>query len=263
VLALAPSIFVAYTYTQLILGNEFLQLPGNVERFFPLLLAVFLLAVALALRAWHTMPTASLPATSARADRTAGILLLAIAAFVVVGLHLPNLVDAMRDRPSSVQYLTSPTAFWLVKFMDLGIVVPAALAVGIGALRQRAWARKPLYALLGVYTLIGTSVTGMAITMAARIDPDASTTTITDSTLMTTLLAAVTCYLYRPLFRSRPTDSSMPESVTGTVPARQVLASSRRRLRGVGSCRCCRDGYVRNRPSARGSLVSRDRWMAV
>ena len=201
VLTLAPSIFVVYTYTQLILGNEYLRWPGNVERFFPLLLAVFILAAALALRAWHGTPSEGLPATSARADRAAGIVLLVIAAFVVVGLHLPNFVDALRDSPNSVQYLSSPTAFWLVKLMDLGIVVPAAIAVGIGALRHQQWARKPMYALLGAYTLIGASVTGMAITMAARNDPDASAATIAGATLMTALLAAVTCYLYQPLFR--------------------------------------------------------------
>jgi hypothetical protein len=205
VLALAPSIFVVYTYTQLILGNEYLRLPGNVERFFPLLLAVFILAGAIALRAWNSIPAARLPATSNRADRTAGVLLLVIAAFVVVGLHLPNYLDAMRDHPGTVQYLTSPTAFWLVKFMDLGIVVPAAIAVGVGALRRRPWARKPVYALLGAYTLIGFSVAGMAITMAARHDPDASLATAVGAILMATLLAGVTGYVYRPLFRrARP-----------------------------------------------------------
>ncbi|MEV4280058.1 nitroreductase/quinone reductase family protein [Actinoplanes xinjiangensis] len=210
VLALAPSIFVVYTYTQLILGNEFLRWPGNVERFFPLMLAVFLLAAALAIRAWHSTPPAELPATSARADRTAGLVLLAIAGFVVVGLHLPTLFDAMRDQPSSVQYLSSPTAFWLVKFMDLGIVVPAAVAVGIGALRHRQWARKPMYTLVGAYTLIGASVTGMAIMMTARNDPDASATVVAGSSLMTALPAAITCYFYRPLFRRRPAPSGAP-----------------------------------------------------
>jgi hypothetical protein len=206
VLALAPSIFVVYTYTQLILGNEHLRLPGNVERFFPLLLGVFILAAAIALRAWNSIPAARLPATSAGVDRTAGVLLLVIAAFVVVGLHLPNYLDAMRDHPSTVQYLSSPTAFWLVKFMDLGIVVPAAIAVGVGALRHRPWARKPVYALLGAYTLIGASVAGMAITMAAHHDPDASVVTAAGSTLMAALLAAVTGYVYRPLFRRARVD---------------------------------------------------------
>ena len=206
VLALAPSIFVVYTYTQLILGNEYLRLPGNVERFFPLLLGVFVLAATVALRAWNSVPAERLPATSAATDRTAGTLLLVIAAFVAVGLHLPNYLDAMRDRPASAQYLSSPTAFWLVKFMDLGIVVPAAIAVGVGALRHRPWARKPVYALLGAYSLIGASVAGMAITMAARHDPDASAVTVVGSTVLAVLLAGVTGYVYRPLFRRPGTD---------------------------------------------------------
>jgi hypothetical protein len=214
-LALAPSVFVVYTYTQLILGNEYLRLSGNVERFFPLLLGVFILAAAIALRAWSSIPAARLPATSAGVDRTAGVLLLVIATFVVVGLHLPNYLDAMRDNPGTLQYLSSPTAFWLVKFMDLGIVVPAAIVVGIGALRRRPWARKPVYALLGAYTLIGASVAGMAITMAARHDPDGSAVTTVGSALMATLLAGVTCYVYRPLLRRARTDGG-PSATTRT-----------------------------------------------
>lgn len=211
VLALAPSIFVVYTYTQLIIGNEYLRLPGNVERFFPVLLAVFILAGAVALRAWNSVPAWRLPPPPPAVDRTAGVLLLVIAAFVVFGLHLPNYLDAMRDHPGTVQYLSSPTAFWLVKFMDMGIVVPAAITVGIATLRHRRWARKPVYALLGAYTLIGTSVAGMAITMVARRDPDASTATAIGSVLLTALLAGLTCAVYRPLFRR-----------AGTAPALAV-----------------------------------------
>ena len=208
VLALAPSVFVVYTYTQLIVGNEYLRLPGNVERFFPLLLGAFILAAAIALRAWNGIPAARLPATSARVDRTAGVVLLLIAAFVVVGLHLATYQDAMRDHPVTEQYLSSPTAFWLVKFMDLGIVVPAAITVGVAVLRHRGWARKPVHALLGAYTLIGASVAGMAITMLARHDPDASTATVIGSVLLTALLAGVTGAVYRPLFRRHPARSS-------------------------------------------------------
>jgi hypothetical protein len=201
VLALAPSIFVVYTYTQLIVGNEYLRLPGNVERFFPLMLGIFILAGAIALRSWSSVPAAQLPATSARADRVAGVLLLVIAVFVVVGLHLPSFLDAIREQPTAVQYLSSPTPFWLVKLMDLGIIVPAAVAVGIGALRRREWARKPVYAILGAYTLIGVSVAGMGITMSLRDDPDASMSTLIGMTLLAVLLGAVTCYVYQPLFR--------------------------------------------------------------
>ncbi|HEX6256018.1 MAG TPA: hypothetical protein VFZ70_09425 [Euzebyales bacterium] len=38
VVALAPALWAVYMYAQLIVGQEYLQLPGNNERFFPLLL---------------------------------------------------------------------------------------------------------------------------------------------------------------------------------------------------------------------------------
>src|SRR5664280_2488564 len=84
-------------------------------------------------------------------ERGSGIFLVVIAAFVVVGIHLPGLADALRDHPSGAAYLEMPMTFWVVKFYDLGIVVPAAMTVGVGLLRRRLWARKPAYAILGGY----------------------------------------------------------------------------------------------------------------
>ncbi|WP_124813021.1 hypothetical protein [Micromonospora globispora] len=52
--------YALYTYAQVIIGQEYLRLPGNVERFFPLLLTVFLLAEALVVLGWRAMPTAAL-----------------------------------------------------------------------------------------------------------------------------------------------------------------------------------------------------------
>ena len=69
------------------------------------------------------------------------------------------------------EYLAAPVVFWLVKFMDLGLVVPAVTAVAIGALRGRAWAIEATYAVVGWIALLGSSVAGMAIVMQATGDP--------------------------------------------------------------------------------------------
>jgi hypothetical protein len=142
VLALAPAMFAMYTYSQLILANEYLYRPGNVEQFFPLLLAMFLLGAFVVLRCWGAVRAEELP-SSRRLQQGSGILLVVMAAFVVLALHLPQLVDAMRSPPRGAAYLDLPTTFWVVKFYDLGLVAPAALAVGIGLLRREPWARKP------------------------------------------------------------------------------------------------------------------------
>lgn len=202
VLALAPAIFSMYMYSQLILGNEFLHLPGNVERFFPLLLAMFLLATVIAVRCWGMARPAELPSSSRRLERGSGILLVVIAAFLVLGMHLPTLTDALRDQPSGAAYLETPNTFWVVKFYDLGIVAPAALTVGIGLLRRCLWARKPAYAILGGYVLLGWSVAGMAWNMLFSGDPNASLAQAIGMTGLVGAGAVFAYFLYRPLFRA-------------------------------------------------------------
>lgn len=133
---------------------------------------------------------------------------MVIAAYLVFGMHLPTLVDALGAQPSGAAYLETPNTFWVVKFYDLGLVAPAALTVGIGLLRRRQWARKPAYAILGGYVLLGWSVAGMAWSMLLSGDPDAS---LAQGIAMTGLAGAgavFAYFLYRPLFRVSATATS-------------------------------------------------------
>jgi hypothetical protein len=121
----------------------------------------------------------------------------------VFGIHLPNLVGALRELPSGLAYLETPNTFWVVKFYDLAIVAPAALNIGIGLLRRRLWARKPAYAILGGYVLLGWSVAGMAWSMLLGGDPDASLAQAIGMTGVASVGAVFAYFLYRPLFRAR------------------------------------------------------------
>jgi hypothetical protein len=153
-LALPPTVFTLYTYTQLVVGEEYLRLPGNNERYFPLFLAGFIVAGVVAVAAWRqAAPTA---AASVRLRRlTAGTLLL-VAVYLVVGLHLPSLIDALRDVPTRTEYLSSPTPFWLVKLMDLGIIAPVAVATAVTLWRKGTAVPTAAYAVVGGYTLLAT-----------------------------------------------------------------------------------------------------------
>lgn len=198
-LALAPGLFAAYTYTQLIIGQEYLRLPGNSERYFPLLYIGFLLGGGIAVTAWRAIEPATLPPPR-RLDRITAVVLLGIVLYLA-GMHLPTLADALRDTPTHAEYLSSPTAFWIVKLMDLGIIAPAALVAGTGLLRGTGRVRTPMYAILGSYTLIGASVTGMGITMYLNDDPDASLALTVGFAAFTLAFAALSVALFRPLFQ--------------------------------------------------------------
>jgi len=198
-LAVPPAVFATYTFTQLVVGQEYLRRPGNNERFFPLLLAGFVLGGAITVVAWRAIDETRLPAPSRWVRRAAITTLFAVAVFLA-GQHLPSLIDAWHDVPTRTEYLSSPTPFWLVKLMDLGIVVPAALATAIGSIRGAGWARRPMYAIVGAYALLGASVAGMGITMLVNGDPDASIAVAAGFTLFASLFAALAIRLYRPLF---------------------------------------------------------------
>jgi hypothetical protein len=204
VLALAPAAYAVYTSAQVILGQEHLQHPGNVEHFFPLLLAVFVLGGGITVAAWTAIDVHRLPAPSRRLERLAGVVLLLVAAFLVLGLHLPSLLDALGGAPTSTELRSSPTAFWVVKLMDLGIIVPSAIATGVGLLRRHAGARRAAYAILGGYTLLAWGVTAMGAVMVANGDPDASVGLVVGFGGFAAAFTALTGALYRPLLRRPP-----------------------------------------------------------
>jgi hypothetical protein len=124
-----------------------------------------------------------------------------VAAFVAVGIHLSGLVDALRDHPAGDALLSTPNAFWLIKVMDLGGVVPAALVLGTGLLRGRPWARKPALAVLGGYALLGCSVAAMAWSMLIGGTTGSSLGLALGSTAIAGALAGYAVALYRPLLR--------------------------------------------------------------
>lgn len=218
VVAIGPAAFAAYTAAQLALGGEFATLPGNSERFFPLFLGVFVLSALLVVSAWRL--SGDVPPPPLR--RTVIVVLFAIAAFLTFGLHLPTLLDAMSGDPQSVEYAQSPTVFWVVKVMDLGIVVPMAIATAVGLLRGEAWADRAAYAVVAWGAMLGSAVAGMALVMAVNDDPASSMALVVGFGLFAVAFLWLETRLVRPLFvTTRPSNAG---SDTGS-PAGRVHSS--------------------------------------
>jgi hypothetical protein len=100
--------------------------------------------------------------------------------------------------------LETPNAFWVVKAMDLGLIVPASLLIGAGLLKGRSWARTPAAAVLGGYALLGWSVAAMGWSMVRGGAVDASVALAVGSTAVAAAVTGYAVTLYRPLFRPAP-----------------------------------------------------------
>jgi len=200
VLALGPALYGLYMYSQLALGGDILRWPGNSERFFPLFLGLFVICGFVAVRAWREIARSELPTIGGRLDRALGTFLLVVATFLTVGLHLPGLVDAWQAQPVGAEYLADPGVFWLVKFMDLGLVVPGLVVVGVALLRGRVWDRRLRYAAASWAALLGSSVAGMAAVMQLRGDPGASGANTTAFGVFALIALTMAWLIHRPLF---------------------------------------------------------------
>lgn len=203
VLGLGPAAYGLYVYFQLAVSGDISRYPGNSELWFPLFLVLFLLAGSILVGAWTSM---SVRRTAVNQEprwfnRVSGWYLVVVAAFLVFGLHVPGLLDAWSEQPTSTEYLGDPVIFWVVKMMDLGVIVPIAAATGGGLLLRRPWAHRMRYAVIGWAALLASSVAGMAIVMQATGDPAASVANTVAMSGFAVVAIGLAALVYRPLFR--------------------------------------------------------------
>jgi hypothetical protein len=198
VLGIGPAFFVAYIYSQLAVGAEFLRYEGNTEQFFLLYLGLFVLGWMGAVGCWASIDLDRIPGTSRRFDRFLIGFLWVACLFLVVGLHLPNLLAVWQGSPTE-EYLADPALFWIVKLMDLGIIVPVMAGVAVGLARDWPWAHKAKYAVVGWFALLGSAVAAMAITMQLTGAPGASIGLVVGFGVIALAGLALAWALYRPL----------------------------------------------------------------
>ncbi len=200
VLALGPAGFAAYLYTQLAVAGEFTAEPGNSERYFVLFLAVFLLGGGAFVLAWNAVGAGGLPEPGRRLRRTAVLVLWLVAAFLTFGLHLRGVVDLTGGPPHGIDYAQGPAVFLVVKWMDLGIVVPVTAAAAVGLARRARWAIRMMYAVIGWGALLGSAVAGMGVVMVVNDDPAGSPAIMVAFVVLAGALLVLNGWMLRPLF---------------------------------------------------------------
>lgn len=197
VLALSPAAYGMYMYFQLGVSGDSARYPGNSEYFFPLLLGLFVLCGLIMLMAVR-VPAPGIGSPSRRLNRIIGVYLLLVSAFLVFGLHLPGLLAVWRGEPTA-EYLADPGLFWLVKMMDLGLIVPIAILVGILLLRTPQRVGLLRYGMTGWAALLASSVAGMAVVMQTTGDPAASGIVTVAFSVFALLAIVLAVLVHRPL----------------------------------------------------------------
>jgi hypothetical protein len=196
VLAFGPAAYTAYMFLQYVLGPEY----GRYAPVVPLQLALFTLGTALAVWSWTAIDTRRLPRLSRRAERWYGVLLLALAAFVV-SRYLSAIAGFVTSEPIAAEFADARTFYWSIVLLDLGVVVPATTVAGIALIRGARPAHTALYAVLGWFALVPPSVASMAATMAAHHDPYGSAGQAAVLGVVAVLFGGLAVRVYHPLFR--------------------------------------------------------------
>jgi hypothetical protein len=98
---------------------------------------------------------------------------LALLALFVVSRWLPAFVGMLSGASVAVAR-PDLTMYWSIFLLDMGIVVPAAMATAIGLGVGSGWAPKAVYGLIGWFALVPPSVAAMSIVKLVRDDPNAS-----------------------------------------------------------------------------------------
>ena len=200
-LALAPAAYGLYMYSQLAISGDIDRYVGTSHRYFPLFWALTTLSgVGVILAGVRIVRDPMFPRYRRRLVRGAGWYSLVVAAFLLVGLHLPGLLDAWRQEPVSAEYLADPNVFWVVKLMDLAFVLPLLVGLGVGLLRDRTWARELLAPMTGCCALMASSVAGMAVSMLLFEAPGSSLGLASGFSLAAIGALMLALAAYRPLF---------------------------------------------------------------
>jgi hypothetical protein len=175
-LALGVGLATLYYAIASALGPDYVRYSGNNERFFVVLLALIVLSWSIALMAWAALDKRP-PAPAPGLARMLGSVLLVggVAVGLAWGRQLLDITIAgSLSGADALAYADAPSAFWLVRVVDLGFIVPLCLAVGIGLWRGNPTAIKAAYGITAFMTIQAASVLAMGTVMLWHQDPPAT-----------------------------------------------------------------------------------------
>jgi hypothetical protein len=212
-LAFGVGLAALYYGVASVLGADYARYDGNNERFFLAFLVIIVLAWVGAAWGWAAMD-ADPPRPGRTVARAAAIVFVAggalIAAAWLVQLVQIAATGDLATAADRQAYPESPTAFWLVRIVVLGFIVPLAIGTGVGLWRANGTAAKAATGVAAFLTLQASAVLAMGTIMLLRGDPTATPWLVVILAPITVAIAALTLRLLASYAGDRP------ESVTLT-----------------------------------------------
>jgi len=196
-LAFGPAAYTAYMFAQYVLGPEYATYGPAVLGH----LALFASGGTIAVAALLLLAREGLPALSRRRSRWTGVVVLAMAAFVVAR-YLPAVSGATDRSAIPAEFAAARTFYWSIVLLDLGVVVPAALAAGLLLVRRLPGATVAMVAVVGWFALVPPSVAAMAVVMLVDGDPHASGGQAGMLSAVAVLFAGFAAWAFRPVLNA-------------------------------------------------------------
>lgn len=178
-------------------GQEWSLYPGNAERYVWLFIIEIIVALVLLVGTMPMFSGRDVPRFGKKGLRVyIAFVTLLLVLFTV--MWLSELAEvATTGNTASGSYANAPVAFWMVRFMDLGVTIPLGF-LGMYLLwtrPERAYALVLLF--FGFFVTMGTSVTAMGLVMVANHDPEAQPGAIVIFPLLTVMAWAGLLYLVK------------------------------------------------------------------
>jgi hypothetical protein len=167
--AVGATAYIVYTFATVVAGQEYDRYPGNVEKAFLLYAAITAAGVALLVISFRTLVAAG---TLDGPRHLTGWVLIAIGAIVAL-LWLGQLAGFYRTGPTP-EYETATSLFWLIKYLDLGLVIPLAVITGLLQRTSSPGTDAAAVTMLGFLTFLLAALLFMAVEMLRRGTPGAS-----------------------------------------------------------------------------------------
>lgn len=161
--------YVIYTFVTVVAGQEYGRYPGNAENAFLLYAAITAVAVGLLTTSWRRLLAGE--GLEGPRHATGWVLVILGGAFAL--LWLGQLAGFYRDGPTR-EYESATSMFWLIKYLDLGVVIPVAVIVGLAQRSPSSASDAAAVTILGFLSWLLLALVFMAIEMLRRGTPGAS-----------------------------------------------------------------------------------------